>query len=376
MSIENVPAMLVNQETLTPVVRRMLGDDTAQLGDWQLRHLQGGVGGGLETTSVHRLDGHAQVTTGPVTWSVILKILNRHGDDDPASSHYWRREADAYQSGVLGELPGRLRAPRCYGVNEEPHRGLCLLWLENVKQDTDRQWDLTRYAQAARILGTFNGTYLSGRQYPQYPWLSVDWVRTNIRDMSPVIEELKLSLDNPSLKRAMPGDAPQKLLRLWADRDRLLGILDTLPQTLCHHDAFRRNLLVGKDEMVAIDWAFMGKGAVGEELAALVWVSLFFMEIPHPETRKLDAAAFAAYIEGLRSAGWRGSEQRVRLGYTIAMAMRRLVTIRHDLPKMLNESRHAELERMTGRSIDNILEHFAAIGWFVEELTTEAYDLL
>jgi len=102
MSIENIPDSLVNNETLTPVVRRMLGDDTAELGDWQLRHVQGGVGGGLETTSVHRLEGKAKITTGSVTWSVILKILNRHGDNDPAGSHYWRREADAYQSGVLG----------------------------------------------------------------------------------------------------------------------------------------------------------------------------------------------------------------------------------------------------------------------------------
>jgi hypothetical protein len=376
MSIENVPAMLVNKETLTPVVRRILDDDTAQLGDWQLQHLQGGVGGGLGTTSVHRLDGQAKSTTGSVTWSVILKILNRHGDDNPAGSHYWRREADAYQSGVLDELPGRLRAPRCYAVTEEPNRGICLLWLENVKEDTYRKWDLTRYAQAARILGTFNGAYLSGKQYPNYPWLSVDWVRSNIRDMSPVIEELRRSLDNPFLKLAMPGDAPQMLLRLWEHRERLLDTLDTLPQTLCHHDAFRRNLLADKDEMVAIDWAFMGKGAVGEELAALVWVSLFFMEIPHPEARKLDATAFAAYLEGLRCAGWRGNQRCARLGYTIAMAMRRLVTIRHDLPKMLNQSRHAELQRMTGRSIDDIMEHFAAIGLFVEHLTAEAYDLL
>ena len=182
MSIENVPAILVNQETLTPVVRRMLGDDTAQLGDWQLQHLQGGVGGGLETTSVHRLDGKAKITTGPVTWSMILKILNRHGDDDPASSHYWRREADAYQSGMLDELPGRLRAPRCYAVTENPQRGLCLLWLENVKEDSNRKWDIKRYAQAAGILGTFNGAYLSGKTYPQYPWLSVGWLRENIRE--------------------------------------------------------------------------------------------------------------------------------------------------------------------------------------------------
>jgi len=371
MSIENVPAMLVNQETLTPVVRRMLGDDTAQIGDWQLQHLQGGVGGGIETTSVHQLEGQAQIKTGSVTWSVILKILHRHGDDDPTGSHYWRREADAYQSGLLGELPAPLRAPRCYGVTEDPHRKLCLLWLENVTEDTDRKWPLTRYAQAARILGVFNGAYLSGQPYPDYPWLSVGWVRANIRDMSPVIDELRQSRDNPFLKLAMPSDAPKNLLRLWEDRNRLLDTLEGLPQTLCHHDAFRRNLLVTKDEMVAIDWAFMGRGPVGEELAGLVWVSLFFMEIPHGEARKLDSTAFAAYLEGLRSSGWRGSEQNVRLGYTIAMAMRRLVTVRHDMPKILSESRHAELERMTGRSIDNILEHFAEIGCFVDELTAE-----
>src|SRR3712207_7779326 len=58
--------------------------------------------------------------------------------------------------------------------------------------------------------------------------------------------------------------------RLWEERERFLTALDRLPQTFCHHDAFRRNLLVRRgpegEELVALDWTQTGHGAVGQEL--------------------------------------------------------------------------------------------------------------
>lgn len=48
--------------------------------------------------------------------------------------------------------------------------------------------------------------------------------------------------------------------------------LSRLPQTLCHHDAVRSNLIArrrpdGATEIVAIDWESTGPGAVGAEIA-------------------------------------------------------------------------------------------------------------
>jgi hypothetical protein len=57
------------------------------------------------------------------------------------------------------------------------------------------------------------------------------------------------------------------------------------------------------DELVAIDWASVGFGAIGEELAPLVASSLTFFEADVSIAGELDVVAFAGYIDGLQEAG-------------------------------------------------------------------------
>ena len=73
---------------------------------------------------------------------------------------------------------------------------------------------------------------------------------------------------------------------------------------------------------MAVDWAYAGHGAVGEELVPLVVGSLFFFEAVGIAPRDLDAACFAGYVAGLREAGWAGDERLVRLGFTADAALR------------------------------------------------------
>lgn len=70
------------------------------------------------------------------------------------------------------------------------------------------------------------------------------------------------------VRRAFPPDKVSGLLRRWGQREKFLDALDCLPQTLCHFRAFRRNIFAlcapdRLDQRVAIDWAFVGIGAVG-----------------------------------------------------------------------------------------------------------------
>ena len=109
---------------------------------------------------------------------------------------------------------------------------------------------------------------------------------------------------------------------LWDDRERLLDALDRLPQTLCHHDAFRRNLVAHGDRIVALDWAFVGPGPVGAEISPLVSATLTFREVGSEQRPELERVVLASYTDGLRAAGWDGPEDQVRYGYAATSALR------------------------------------------------------
>lgn len=125
----------------------------------------------------------------------------------------------------------------------------------------------------------------------------------------------------------------------WDDHPRLLKVLDHLPQTLCHNDAFGPNLFNRRDEVVAIDWSFTGIAPLGAELAPLVGAAFGLAKFPSSQTKDLDQACFAAYLEGLRQAGYHPDPRQVRKGYTLTVMLRYTLgaAIGEELPGLLDE---------------------------------------
>lgn len=95
-----------------------------------------------------------------------------------------------------------------------------------------------------------------------------------------------------------PPSTGERLLRLWIDRTLLFDALEHLPQTFCHHDAFRRNLLTSThDRTVAVNGEFAGMGAVGEELGPLVGCSLVMTAAQFDRLERCpDPQAFDLYV--------------------------------------------------------------------------------
>src|SRR5438309_4827997 len=105
------------------------------------------------------------------------------------------------------------------------------------------------------------------------------------------------------------------MIRLHEDRERFLFLLESLPRTLCHLDVWPHNLIArGDEDTVLLDWAFVGDGALGEDIGNLVPDSVFDLFLPAKLLPELDAAVFGSYVAGLRDAGWEGDERVVRLG--------------------------------------------------------------
>jgi hypothetical protein len=281
----------------------------------------------------------------------------------------------------LDDLPGGLAAPRSFGVVEHSD-GTCWMWLEDVTDEIGAHWPVEHYGVVARHAGQFNGTYLVDRPLPSWPWLSSGWLRAYIALSAPAMPLIRDSLDHPLVRRAWPGDASKRLFRLWKERDLFLDALDRLPQTLCHLDLFRRNLFARKTadgddwQTVAVDWAYAGRGAIGEELVPLVLASVAFREVNLAQAQALEDIVYEGYLEGLRDAGWRGDPRQVRLGYTAASLRYRYAELERVMAHILDESQHAWVEQVFGCPIEEVQDHWAQVGSLIDGLTDEARELM
>jgi len=369
----------INQHTLTPLVRKALSSNTVEVSTWECEQLHGGIGLG---TAIYRFVGQGRDQGQKVPWSLILKTLCPTADNILVSAwNYYKREADAYQSGWLDNLPGGLVAPRSFGVIEHPD-GMCWIWLEDITDDIGSHWPLEHYGVVSRHAGQLNGAYLVDRPLPSWPWLSSGWLRENFARSAPVIPLIRNSLEHPLVCHWLPGDASDRLFRLWKERDLFLDALDRLPQTLCHLDLFRRNLFARKTtdsneyQTVAVDWAYTGRGAIGEEIVPLVLASFALFEVDQTQIQALEDIVYEGYLEGLRDAGWRGDPRQVRLGYTAASLRYRLGELERVMSLILDESQHFFVAQAFGCPIEEIEDHFAQVGSLIDSLTDEARQLM
>jgi hypothetical protein len=312
---DGVPSS-IDRSALTPLVRRTLNSDTAEIDSWTCEPVRRGYGG----AHLFHISGTAQ----SVPWSLFLKVVRATENWGDTAS--WIREVRAYQSGFLDELPGNLAAPRCFAVKEREEDEFWI-WLEEVQDCIGDRWPPQRYGLAARHMGQFNGAYLAGRPLPTHDWLSRKWLRGFIAPYAALIERLQQPPLPPLLRRACPSDCTSALIQFWSERERFLQALERLPQTVCHLDAWGDNLFArdepnGVAKTVLIDWAFTGIGAIGEELAPLIVMFRVTQNLGSEQSQDISEPVFQGYQEGLIDAGWHGDPRLVQLGFLITASLR------------------------------------------------------
>jgi hypothetical protein len=384
----NTQAPAIDRTMLTSMVRKAVRSDTIDIADWRAQPLESEFGGG---SSVNLVSGTGRDRGESVEWSVVLKIVSAPSlrDDGLASAsgrnisdyNYWKREALIYGSGMLREIVGGLTAPQCFGVIEQSE--IAWIWLETIADAIGANWPLDHYGIAARHLGQFNGVSLAEKATHSYEWLSNDWLSAWLTRWTFMIEVItaQRTWENGLVRRAFPVPVRDRLLNLWAERGALIGALRRLPQTFCHLDANRSNLFArvkpgGPAQTVAIDWAFAGAGAIGEEIAQLVASSLLRAKIKASDTAQLDEIVFAGYVEGLRDVGWSGDPRIARLGYAASGALRWGIPGLFWMVYALVEGKHHEAERKFGLPIEELMEEWGKVVYFLLDLADEAHDLL
>jgi hypothetical protein len=181
----------------------------------------------------------------------------------PADPYYWRREADAYASGMLGDLPAGLRAPACYAVVDRA--GSTALWLEDVGGGTEPSaWTDADYERIVHGLGRAQAAWASPHVLDA-SWLSRGWLRAYVdrhRDDAEFLHD-PAALGRPALRRHLTDPVIAAGVRIDDERHALLDALGRLPRTVTHFDFSPSNVAVHGRDVVVIDWAFAGVDAVG-----------------------------------------------------------------------------------------------------------------
>jgi hypothetical protein len=310
----------------------------------------------------------------------VLKLV-RHGagghenwqsGEEEGHWYYWRREAHAYESGMLASLAGQLRAARCLLVADRSD-GSVALWLEDVAGVRGQDWGLLHYRRAARHLGQAQGEFAVGRPLPPYGWLSRDWMRAYLaqRDGDRALVDDAAVWDLPRVRASLPSSLAGPLRDMRADQPRFLAALDGLPRTLCHLDLHPANLFAVGGETVAIDWSFVGVGALGEDAGNLVADAVLDFHVGPEHLDELLDTVCTGYAEGLADGGWRGSPDLVRLGMSATMAAKYAWIG----PAVLRAAAE-EKEMLNRRPFDDAVQWWAPTVEFLLRQTSRARDLL
>jgi hypothetical protein len=247
----------------------------------------------------------------------VLKIFdNPHADVPLQVMDDSRREVLFFQSEIAKNLPGPVRAPRFYRVDERPDQ--IWLWMERIETRQPDQWTLDDYAFAAHQLGKWNGACL---EIPVQPWMAGQHYLPWLSDVNPE-EDLKFSFN----QKYIISEVRSRYERLWSEREKFFSVFEALPQTFTHFDVHRRNLFIcrGKNdekELLLIDWAMCGRAAVGSDLFTLVGMSTALLEWSPSFLMQLERVAIENYLRGLHESGWQGDDDLVRLGYLTLMSL-------------------------------------------------------
>lgn len=322
------------------------------------------------------------------SWSLVLKLVHhsKRGHEnwlssaEPDDPMYWRREPLAYTSGLLDSLAGGLRAPRCLHSAARPD-GSVALWLEDLGGAAE-SWSLERYGLAARHLGQAQGEFLAGRPLPTERWLSRDWLRAYVERRRDAVERpipaeaWRTELVRASLPRALEDWARDA----WRSHRRTLALLDQLPRTVCHCDFWPPNLFAeklpgGGERTVAVDWAYVGIGAVGEDVGNLVPDTLFDFFVEAERGGELLEAVRESYLEGLREAGWRGDERLVAFGLAASASVKYIWMLPWLAERALDEEAVAALAAASGIPAAEVFARRGEVMCLLVELDREAKRL-
>ncbi len=264
----------------------------------------------------------------------------------------WRTEADVYRSELADHLPVGLSMPRALGIfdlDEESNA----VWLEAVPV-TAREWDLSRYREAARLLGRFatDARVMSTAREVGHDLTMQTYFEGRLCvQVIPAVRDDGL-WQHPLVAEAFDDDLHRRLLDAADRAGAYTDELTRITQVASHGDACPNNLLAveGSEGFVLIDYGFFGPGPIGFDLAQLLVGDVQVGRRGSEDLAAVDDAILDGYMAGLRAEECWIPDDVVRRAHALQLM---LFTGLSTLPlEHLDEEPTPELRRVVAQRAD------------------------
>ena len=245
--------------------------------------------------------------------SVIRKVLNGlntpdtppewRASESPSHWNYWQREAHVYQSDLPQALVGSgVRLPEVIQRNDQGHR--IEMILEDIHGRSGAELTLADYATACYGWGKAQAQ-IAASQW-RTPWTSRGFLRDYITS-KPVDYQLLYqdeAWSRPLIAENWPDRLRGQLVWLYENQATLLSIVESSERVPSHLDFWPNNVFVDHvGDLVPIDWAFYGEGALAEDIANFIPDAVFDGFIEPQLLPRMERELFSAYVAGLVSGG-------------------------------------------------------------------------
>ncbi|MFW9847280.1 MAG: hypothetical protein ACFFD6_11055, partial [Candidatus Thorarchaeota archaeon] len=119
-----------------------------------------------------------------------------------------------------------------------------------------------------------------------------------------------------------------------------------------------------------------GSGWIGMEIVMLIGTTILFGEVDRSQAQELEAIVMAGYLEGLADAGWPADPRQVGLGLAAYRALNILRLVPGMIAVLIDDSRHASLERTLGVPVAQFAESRARSARTAMRREAEARELM